>query len=247
MKKMLKFAIVQTLPVFFGYLFLGFAFGLMLSNAGYPFYWALITSVLIYAGSGQFLLVSLLTSGASLVTCGIMTLLLNSRHIFYGLSFVERFREMGKAYPYMIFSLTDETYSLLCYTKIPPFLDRKKTTFTIALLNQLYWIMGCVLGALVGQLFVFNSTGVDFAMTALFTVIFVEQWLDCKNHYPALLGILSGVVSLLLFGPDNFILPSLIITVSILLLSKNFKERKKEEPTPSTLKTNLKENKSHGN
>lgn len=222
MKKVIKFAFIQTLPVLFGYLFLGTAFGLMLQKAGYSAVWAFVCSLVIYAGSGQYLLVSLLSGGAGLAATAAMTLLINSRHIFYGLSFVEKFQKMGKAYPYMIFSLTDETYSLLCYTKIPEELNQQKVTFAIAALDQLYWLSGSVLGALLGQLITFDSTGVDFAMTALFTVICVEQWLEYKNHIPAVTGFVSGFVCLLIFGADHFILPSLIGTVGILLVLKNY-------------------------
>lgn len=229
MKKNLKFALLQTSPVFFGYLFLGAAFGLMLQKAGYSFIWAFFCSLFIYAGSGQFLLVGLLSSGVNLITIAAMTLVLNSRHIFYGLSFIERFKKMGKACTYMIFSLTDETYSLLCFTTIPKELDEKKTTLLIALLNQAYWIFGGVVGALLGELLRFDSSGVEFAMTALFTVICLEQWLGSKSHLPAIIGFISGTISLIVFGPEHFILPSLICTVGILLLSKKYLEPYSEE------------------
>lgn len=221
MKGILKFSVVQTIPVMLGYLFMGAAFGLLLQEAGYNFIWAFFISLTVYAGSGQFLLVSLLNENASVLTTAIMTLSINCRHFFYGLSFIERFKKMGKKYLYMIFSLTDETYSLLCSTKIPDNLDYNKTTFTMAFLNQLYWICGCVIGDLMGMFLPFSTDGVDFAMTALFVVIFVEQWLSTKNHLPAVMGCVSAVICLLIFGIDGFILPTLILCVAGLMAFKS--------------------------
>jgi 4-azaleucine resistance transporter AzlC len=228
MKSALRFAWIQTIPVMFGYLFLGIAFGLLLQNAGYNFLWALLISTVVYAGSMQFVLVSILASGMDIVSAALLTLSINSRHIFYGLTFLQRFRTMGKAYPYMIFSLTDETYSLLCSVKVPDNLDQDKVFFQISLLNQSYWVAGSVIGALGGQLIHFNMTGIDFAMTALFTVIFVEQWLAARglSRLPALIGLGSGAVSLLIFGPDRFILPGLVLAVGLLLAVRPAIDRK---------------------
>ncbi len=220
-KKILIFAFIKTMPVLFGYLFLGIAFGVLLQKAGYNFIWAFFISTFVYAGSMQFVLVGFLGSGIGFLSVILMTLSINSRHIFYGLSFIEKFKAMGKAYPYMIFSLTDETYSLLCSAKIPYRFDEKKVFFTISLLDHIYWIMGSVIGALLGELIKFSTKGIDFAMTALFVVIFTEQWLDYKTNIPAITGILCGGICLFIFGPVNFILPSLISSISILLLLKN--------------------------
>ena len=155
-------------------------------------------------------LVSLLAANASLVTVAVMTLLLNCRHIFYGLSFLETFHQMGHKKWYMIFSLTDETYSLLCSLKTPEGVDPNAMRFWIALLDHSYWIFGSVIGAVIGGVLPFDSTGIDFAMTALFTVIFVEQWMSAKCHIPAFLGLGAAAVSLAILGPDNFILPAMI-------------------------------------
>ena len=193
-----------------GYLFIGFAFGVMLRDAGFIAPWAFLSSLTIYAGSGQYLLVSLLAANASLVTVAVMTLLLNCRHIFYGLSFLETFHQMGRAKWYMIFSLTDETYSLLCSLKTPDGVDPAAMRFLISVLDQSYWIIGSVIGAIVGGVLPFDTTGIDFAMTALFTVIFVEQWKSSKCHIPAFLGLGAAAVSLALLGPDNFILPAML-------------------------------------
>lgn len=218
MKEELTFAFRRSIPVFFGYLFLGIAFGLLMQSAGYGFVWSGLSSVFIYAGSGQFALVGWLSGGAALLTMALLTLSINSRHIFYGLSFIEKFKSMGKRGTYMILSLTDETYSLLCSTVVPKELDEDKTFFYIALLNQIYWVLGSLLGALIGQLNAFNSEGIEFSMTALFTVIFVEQWLSSKNHLPAIFGAVCGVVSLLAVGADKFVLPALVGTVALLSL-----------------------------
>ena len=220
MKKTIQYAWMQSLPILCGYLFLGAAFGLLLQKAGYNFVWAFFISLTVYAGSGQFLLISFLGGGVSWFNIAFMTFMLNSRHIFYGLSFIERFRSMGKAYPYMIFSLTDETYSVLCSLKAPEGVDEKKASFFIALFDHCYWIIGGMLGTAAGELLPFDTTGVEFAMTALFVVIFIEQWLDSKNHLPVWIGGISSIICLCIFGADNFILPSLIVTVSLLLISK---------------------------
>lgn len=229
--KVARYAFVRTLPVLFGYLFLGIAFGLLLEKAGYNFVWAFFISLLVYAGSMQFVLISFLGGGVNLLTAAVMTLLVNSRHAFYGLSFIEKFKGMGKAYPYMVFSLTDETYSLLCATRPPENIDAKQTMFAISFFDHCYWIIGSVIGALMGQLITFNSTGIDFAMTALFVVIFVEQWRAYKTHIPALVGLLSGSVCLLLFGADNFILPSLLATVVILMMLRGLITARDKEVT----------------
>ncbi len=213
----IRYAFSQTIPVLLGYLFLGLAFGLMLNDAGYSFWWAFICSLFIYAGSMQFVLVTLLTSGASLLYAAVMTLFINGRHIFYGLSFIEKFQKMGKAYPYMIFSLTDETYSVLCNLKVPAGMNDKRISLFIALFDHSYWIMGSVLGAIVGELFTFNTKGVDFSMTALFVVIVLNQWMDSREHRPALIGAVIGIVCLLILGADNFLLPALSITALVLL------------------------------
>ena len=217
-KKTIVFAWKQTIPVMLGYIFLGIAFGLLIQNAGYSALWAFLISLVVYAGSMQFVLVTLLTSGAGLLSAALMTLFINGRHIFYGLSFVEKYKKMGKAYPYLVFSLTDETYSVLCGTKIPEGMEENKVYFWISFLDQCYWVLGSVIGALAGSYITFDSTGIDFSMTALFIMIVVEQWQETKSHFPALLGAVCGILWLVVLGPDRFILPALCSCVVILLL-----------------------------
>lgn len=221
MKHILKYAFIKTIPVLCGYLFLGIAFGILLQKAGYSYVWAFFISTFIYAGSAQFVLTGFLGGGTGLISVALMTLSINIRHIFYGISFINKFKKTGKAYPYMIFSLTDETYSLLCSTKIPKEFDEGKTLLAISLLDQIYWVTGSVAGAALGQFLFFNTKGIDFAMTALFLVIFTEQILTVKSKLPAAAGAISGILLLIVFGKDRFILPSLLLSVSIILLCKN--------------------------
>ena len=203
----------------------------MLQREGYNVVWAFLISTFVYAGSMQFVLIPFLGTGVGLFTVILMTLSVNSRHIFYGLSFIKKFKCMGKAYPYMIFALTDETYSLLCSTKIPEDLDEKKVFFGIALSTHIYWILGSVIGSLLGELITFDTTGIEFAMTALFVVIFIDQWIAAKNHIPAATGLLCGIVSLLVFGPSSFILPALIASIVIILAARNLIQTKEGSAT----------------
>lgn len=220
--KTLYFAFKMSLPVLFGYLFLGSAFGIMLYEAGYNFIWAIIISLFVYAGSGQFLLVSMLTSHAALSDIAIMTFFVNSRHIFYGISFIEKFRSYSWRYPYLIFSLTDETYGVnSSFSDVPKGVNEGDARFLIGLFDHIYWIIGSVIGSLAGQLIKIDFTGIDFSMTALFTVIFIDQMRASKSKLPGIIGVFCAIICLLIFGADKFLLPSLIVTVAILLLSKS--------------------------
>lgn len=213
-------AFPYTIPVMTGYLFIGMAFGVMLQGKGYNFLWAMFMSLVCYAGSAQYLAVNFFAPGVSLIQVIFMEFMLNIRHIFYGLSLIERFAQMGKKRLYMIFSLTDETYSLFFVTKVPPDVREDEFLFAIALLDQLYWIVGSGLGALIGTMIPFDTTGIDFAMTALFVVILVEQWMDKKNRPGAIIGLAMGVLCLLIFGADNFILPTMICILATLLCGR---------------------------
>ena len=213
-----NYAYPRTLPVMVGYIFLGIAYGIVLEEAGYNFIWAFFISLCVFAGSMQFVLVPMLVAAVSPVTMIVTTLFVNSRHLFYGLSFVESFKKM-KTKLYMIFALSDETYSVLCGCKSQdPEENNRDAWFLIALLDQSYWIIGSVIGGLLGQALPFDFTGVDFAMTALFAVIVVEQIMsDVKRHVvPAISGIIVAIICLLIFGIDNFLLPTLLITVLII-------------------------------
>lgn len=224
-----KAAFPHTLPVLTGYLFIGIAFGVMFADKGYNFIWAGIMSLLVYAGSGQYLAVNFFDPSVSFLQVVFLTFMVNVRHIFYGLSLLDKFKVSGKKKPYMIFSLTDETYSLYFLTKTPQNVDEGKFLFAIATLDQSYWVIGSIIGGIAGTLIPFDSTGIDFAMTALFIVIFVEQWLQKKNRFPAIVGMVASVISLLIFGKDSFILPSMIIIMIVLLANHRIEEQKKGE------------------
>ena len=225
MREALRFAFFRTIPVLLGYLFLGIAFGVVLQRNGYGAPWALLASTVVYAGSGQFVMADLLAAGAGLLTVAVTTLLVNSRHIFYGLTFVERFRGMPGRW-YMIFSLTDETYSLLCALRVPDGIDENRAMLLIALLDQSYWVLGGCIGALLGQALPVDLTGIDFSMTALFTVILVEQVRVAGQRLPALIGGVSALAMLLLLGPEAFLLPSLLVTVTLLVCGRGLLVRK---------------------
>lgn len=218
----------MTMPVLMGYLFLGMAFGILLTSKGYHFGWAVLMSAIVYAGSMQFVAISILTGPFQLLHAAVLTLSVNARHLFYGLSMLDKFKQMDGKRHYMIFSLTDETYSLLCSAKPPEGVDKNWFFFFIALFNQLYWITGTLVGSVAGSLVHFDSTGIDFAMTALFVVIFVEQWEGSKNHGPALIGLAVSLLCLLLFGPGGFIIPSMIGILAALTLLRKRMEQSEE-------------------
>lgn len=216
--KALRYACIRTLPVLCGYLFLGLAFGLLLQEGGYDLRWALLISTCVYAGSMQFVMLSFLGTDISLLSVALMTLSVNCRHVFYGLSMLSTYKGMGRVFPYMVFSLTDETYSLqISPEPIPSDLDEKRVRFFMSLLDQIYWVLGSAAGAALGQLLPFDMTGIDFAMTALFVVIFVDQWRAASSHLPAIVGVACALVFLLLLGADSFLLPALITACALLL------------------------------
>ena len=207
-------ALGLTLPVACGYLFLGTAFGATLAQAGFGPVWALMMSGLVYAGSLQFVMVPLMASGAALGTVALTALMVNARHLFYGVSYIDRFKRMGRLRPYMIFSLTDETYSVFCSL---PGEESDGVMIRVALYDQLYWVTGSVVGAILAEQLPFDLTGIDFSMTALFIVICVERMLSREARLPALLGGACALASLMLLGPDRFLAPALAITAALLM------------------------------
>ena len=202
-------ALRLTLPVMCGYLFLGTAFGAVLAQAGFGPAWALAASTLVYAGSLQFVMVPLMAAGTSLVTVALTALMVNARHLFYGLSYIERFSRMGGLQPYMVFSLTDETYSVFCGM---PGEESDGVMVRVALYDQLYWIAGSVVGAVLASSLPVDLTGIDFSMTALFIVICVERARECSSRAAMAVGAACALVSLALLGPERFLAPALAAT-----------------------------------
>lgn len=221
-KNDIKKAFIATIPVMTGYLVLGMGFGIVLSTKGLGFLWAIAMSLFIYAGSMQYAAIGLITSGASIITTALTTLMVNARHLFYGISMIDKYKNTGKFKPYLIFTLTDETYSLVCSDESIPDVDNKTLYYVlVSLFNQIYWVFGSAVGGLLGEVIPFSTEGIDFALTALFLTIFVEQWLSVHDHKPALTGLSAAVVCLLLFGPDRFLIPTMIlITVCLLFRRK---------------------------
>lgn len=217
MKKTMREAFIASIPVMMGYIVLGMAFGMLLESEGYSFLYALAMSVFIYAGSMQFVAINLLTSGATVINTIIMTLLINARHLVYGLSMIKKFEDMGKLKPYMIFSLTDETYSLLVSAKTPKGCSQKYYLFFISLFDQCYWILGSLAGSIIGSLLTINTTGLDFAMTALFIVIVLDQYLTTDKHLYTYIGFGISIACLVIFGSEAFIIPSMIVIILSLI------------------------------
>lgn len=212
-KAVFRSAFRDTIPVLTGYVVLGMGFGIVMHANGYGFLWAVAMSLFIYAGSMQFAAIGLLTGGASMLTVALTTLAVNARHLFYGISMVEPYKGTGARKPYLIFALTDETYSLVCG-------ENKGTdyNFYVSLLNQSYWVGGTAIGAVLGTALRFDTTGIDFALTALFITVFVEQWLSSEKHFSAIAGVVISVVSLLIFGSGSFLIPAMIGILAVLLL-----------------------------
>lgn len=225
----LKAAFPYTLPVLTGYIFLGTAFGVLLGSKGYSLGWAILMSTIIYAGAMQFVAISLLTTAFNPLYAFMLTLVVNARHLFYGISLLSRVSGVGRKKAYLAFGLTDETFSILCSVEPPQEVERSWFMFFITLLNHSYWIAGSAIGVILGSMVSFNTKGIDFVMTALFVVIFIEQWKAQQYHAPAIIGIAASALCLLLFGASHFILPAMITIVIVLTLLKKTSERRTAE------------------
>ena len=218
----LKKAFKDSLPVMAGYIVLGSGFGIIMQVNGFGILWALAMSVFIYAGSMQYVAVGFLSGGASLVTVAMTTLMVNARHLFYGISMINRYKNSGAKKPYLIFSLTDETYSIVCHGE-----NTYSYYLAVSALNQFYWVTGTVFGSLLGNVLPFSTEGIDFALTALFITVFTDQWLSSKKHFSAICGVAVSVLCLLIFGKDGFMIPAMI-TITVILTAAG--SRKKENP-----------------
>lgn len=219
--KAFRFAVKQIIPLMISYLFVGIAFGILIHKAGYSALWACLAGIFIYAGSMQIVMVSLMTSGVPLHMIAIMTFFINARHIFYGIGFIDKFRKMGWKYPYMVLTLTDETYSVLCSIKYPENMDEQKVDFYIALMCHLLWIFSCTVGALLGQMLPVDMTGIEFSATAFFVVVCVNQWRQFSSHIPAIAGFASALVFYSLLGAEGFLLPALSVSLLVLIIMKD--------------------------
>lgn len=218
-----------TVPVFFGYIAIGIPFGLMLVDAGYPWWMAPLMSLTMYAGAGQYMAVGLFASGANLLSIAITILVVNIRHIVYGLSLIGKFKNTGKWKPYLIFSLTDETYALLTSCALPRGANPGSYYGTIALLDHLYWILGSVIGALAGMIIPISLKGVDFALTSLFVVLLIDQLKNTKNLIPAIIGGVCSVVALMIFGSSNMLIAALAFGIAFLTILRPLIEKKEKK------------------
>jgi 4-azaleucine resistance transporter AzlC len=224
--KALRCVLKDTLPVLTGYLFLGAGFGILLrEETGYGIVWAFFMALCMFAGSGQYLAVSLLASQASLISTAIATLLVNARHLFYGISLVDDYKDAGPKKYYMIFGLTDETYTLVTQNQPPEGMSRHVYCFWVTLCDHFYWICGCVLGNILGATLPISFEGVEFVLTALFVTMFVEQWLSNTNHRPALIGVMSTALCLLIFAKELFLIPSMVLIALLLTISRKTARR----------------------
>jgi len=201
-----------------GYLFLGIGFGILMRNAGYGILWSASMSIFIYAGSMQYVGVSLLTGGASVLTTAITTFMVNARHLFYSISMIGKYKNAGKYKPYMVFALTDETYSLLCDGKVPEGVEPNLYRFLLSLFNHSYWVTGSIIGSLLGTVLPFSTVGIEFSMTALFIAAFTEQWIVAKDHIPAITGLVCTLLCLMVFGQENFLIPAMLLITLVLTL-----------------------------
>ena len=227
-KKAFKAAFPYTIPIFAGFWFLGMTYGIYMNVSGFSFLYPMLMSITIFAGSMEFITVDLLLGSFNPVQAFLMTLMINARHLFYGISMLDKFRGTGLKKLYLIFGMCDESFSINYTAKIPPDVDRGWFMFFVTLLNHFYWFSGSTLGGIFGSLIHFNTEGLDFVMTAMFTVIFWEQWLKDRQHISALLGLGISLLCLWIFGADNFIIPSMAAMLMMLTLLRKPVEKREE-------------------
>ena len=227
-KKAFKAAFPYTIPIFAGFWFLGMTYGIYMNVSGFSFLYPMLMSITIFAGSMEFITVDLLLGSFNPVQAFLMTLMINARHLFYGISMLDKFLGTGLKMLYLIFGMCDESFSINYTAKIPPDVDRGWFMFFVTLLNHFYWFSGSTLGGIFGSLIHFNTEGLDFVMTAMFTVIFLEQWLKDRQHISALLGLGISLLCLWIFGADNFIIPSMAAMLMMLTLLRKPVEKREE-------------------
>ncbi len=218
--KALKTAFPYTLPIFAGFWFLGLAYGIYMNASGFSFLYPMFMSMLIFGGSLEFLAVQMLLSPFAPISVFIMSLLIQARHIFYGISMLNKFKNMGWKKFYLIFGMCDETFSINYSAQIPEDVDKGWFMTFVTLLNQIYWVFGATLGGIVGSLIHFQTDGISFVMTSMFVVIFLEQWLKEKHHISSYIGLGASLICLLIFGADSFLIPTMIAIVATLAAFK---------------------------
>lgn len=223
MKEAFKFAFPHTIPIMASYIFLGIPFGLLAVSQGFSPLFAILMSVIIYSGAIQYAAIDVFLASFNPMNAIILTLMVGARHIFYGIAMLTKFSKLDSKKYYTIFGLTDETFSVLVSIDVPENLSRDWVYFFITLLNQMYWVSGTVIGVLLGSMITINLEGIDFVLTALFITIFVDQWLNSSSKVPALVGILSGLLCLVLFGANNFMIPAMVFIVGFFLYRFNKK------------------------
>lgn len=224
-KKALKAAFPSTIPIFAGFWFLGMAYGIYMNVSGFSFWYPMLMALTIFGGSLEFVAVTMLLGAFAPLQTLIMTLMIQARHLFYGIAMLDKFKGMGWKRFYLIFGMCDETFSINYTAKIPEDVDRGWFMFFVTLLNHLYWVTGSTIGGLLGSLITFDTEGLDFVMTAMFVVIFLDQWLKEKKHYTALIGVLASAVCLLCFGADSFMIPTMACILCLLTVFRRPIER----------------------
>lgn len=211
--KALKAALPYTIPICVGFLFLGISYGFLMRSKGFSFIYPMLMSFFIFAGSMEFITVNLLLSAFNPLYAFILTLMVNARHLFYGISMLDKYKNIGWKKWYLIYGMCDESFTINCTVTPPPDVDKGWFMFFVTMLNQIYWVSGATLGALLGYVIHINTTGIEFVMTALFVVMFINQWEEAGNHQSALVGVGCSLFSLMIFGSGNFILPAMALII----------------------------------
>lgn len=228
-KKAFIAAFPHTIPIFAGFWFLGMAYGIYMNVSGFSFLYTLIMSMFIFAGSMEFVTVSLLLGAFNPLQALLLTLMINARHLFYGISMLDKYRHTGWKKPYLIFGMCDESFSINYTARIPQGIDRNWFMFFVTFLNHIYWVSGALLGCLFGSFIHFNTQGLEFVMTAMFVVIFMEQWLNENSHLSSLIGLGISVGCLIVSGAENFIIPSMLMILGVLTLLRAPLRRREAE------------------
>lgn len=218
-------AFPYTVPIFAGFVFLGIAYGIYMHSLGFSAIYPILMSMTIFAGSMEFVAANLLLGAFNPLNALFLTLMVNARHLFYGISMLDRYKSIGKKKYYMIFGLCDESFSINCTVDVPMNVDKGWFMFFVTLLNHSYWVIGATIGGVFGSLIKFNTEGLEFVMTALFVVIFIEQWMKEKSHHSALVGLGLSIVCLMIFGGNNFILPAMLAILGVLTLLRKPMEK----------------------